>query len=268
MAVAKVYLDPGHGGRDPGAVANGLQEKVLTLKIAQYARTHLLNNYKDVQVKMSRTTDKYLSLPARTNDANKWGADVLASIHINAAGSTASGYEDYIYNGAVHPRTRELQNIVHAQMSSLFSAFTNRGKKRANFHMVRESDMPAILPEFLFITNKKDADFLRSDSNLKKIGQALAVAIAKFLKLEAKKEQKASDKKVTERSPRIRTGGLNDANLIKVVNWLRDAGWYWTASASKGNNPVIRTGGLGSQKMIDRFGSFLDKEGMWWTIER
>ncbi len=87
--MVKVYIDPGHGGTDPGAVANGLKEKDLTLKIAKYTRDYLQDNYKGVSIKMSRTGDTYPSLTQRTNEANKWGADVFVSIHINAGKSIA-----------------------------------------------------------------------------------------------------------------------------------------------------------------------------------
>lgn len=184
--MTKVYIDAGHGGTDPGAVGNGLKEKDLTLKISLYTRDYLLNNYKGVQVRLSRTTDKTLSLTQRTNDANSWKANSLVSVHINAAGSSATGYEDFIYNGTVSQNTRNLQNAIHEEMKKVFSGFTNRGKKRANFHMLRQSNAPAVLPEFLFITNKKDADFLRKDSNLKLIGKNLAIALAKHHKLSKK----------------------------------------------------------------------------------
>ena len=179
----KVKLDPGHGGSDPGAVGNGLKEKDLTLKIAKYTRDYLLNNFQGVQVSLTRTTDKYLSLKQRTDAANKWGADVLVSVHINAATSSATGYEDFIYNGSVGQSTKDLQNTVHNEMLKVFKGFRDRGKKRANFHMLRESRMPALLPEFLFITNKDDAAFLKNDSNLRKIAKHLAIGIAKYLKL-------------------------------------------------------------------------------------
>lgn len=191
----KVYIDPGHGGSDPGAVGNGLKEKDLTLKISKYTRDYLRDNYEGVSVRMSRTTDKTLSLRERTNDANKWKADVLVSVHINAAGSSsATGYEDFIYNGAVQKATLSFRDAIHEEMKKVFKGFHNRGKKRANFHMLRESRMPAVLPEFLFITNKNDAAFLKKDSNLKLIGKHLAIGIAKHLKLKKKSTSSSSKK--------------------------------------------------------------------------
>lgn len=194
--MAKVYLDPGHGGSDPGAVANGLKEKDLVLSIAKYARNYLQNNYKGVTVRMSRSTDKYLTLTQRANDANRWGADVFVSIHINAGGGV--GYEDYIYNGKVSSNTHKLQDAIHKKVAPLFTR--DRGRKRANFAVVRQTKMPAVLTENGFIDNKTDANFLSKKSNLKKIGEAHAKGIAVYLGLEkgsSKPKKNSSSKKKT-----------------------------------------------------------------------
>src|SRR5690242_5441041 len=90
----RIYLDPGHGGTDSGAVGNGLQEKALTLAIALQIRSILQANWA-VDVRMSRTTDATVSLDQRTNDANAWGADIFVSVHINSGGGT--GFESYRY---------------------------------------------------------------------------------------------------------------------------------------------------------------------------
>ena len=178
--MAKVYIDPGHGGSDPGAVANGLREKDLTLKIAKYTRSYLQNNYKGVSVRMSRTGDTYPSLSARARDANNWGADVFVSIHINAGGGV--GYEDFIYNGGVSGNTRKLQDKLHDELSPLFSK--DRGQKRANYAVLRQTNMPAVLTECGFIDSSTDANFLKKENNLKKLGEAHAKGIAVYLGLE------------------------------------------------------------------------------------
>src|SRR5690625_2693606 len=194
--MAKIYLDPGHGGSDPGAVANGLKEKDLVLSIAKYARNYLQNNYKGVTVRMSCSTDKYLTLTQRANDANSWCADVFVSIHINAGGGV--GYEDYIYDGKVSSNTHKLQDAIHKKVAPLFTR--DRGQKRANFAVVRQTKMPAVLTENGYIDNKTDANFLSRKSNLKKIGEAHAKGIAVYLGLEkgsSKPKKNSSSKKKT-----------------------------------------------------------------------
>lgn len=215
---ANIFLDPGHGGHDAGAVANGLQEKNLTLKIARYTRDYLEDNYKDVNVRMSRTGDVFFSLSQRTNAANNWGADVYVSIHINAGGGI--GYEDYIYNGNVRSRTTDLQNSVHQEVAPLFSK--SRGQKRANFAVLRQSTMPALLTENGFIDGKHDADFLSKDSNLKKIGEAHAKGIAVFLGLDVGSSRPSNTSTPSNKSSSSSTSGSNSSNSI--VDYLKSIG--------------------------------------------
>jgi N-acetylmuramoyl-L-alanine amidase len=164
--MVKIFIDPGHGGNDPGTVANGLKEKELTLKIAKKIQS-LLGEYQNISVKLSRTTDVYLSLSERADMANGWGADYFISVHINAGGGT--GFESYIYNGSVSSATIAYQNVMHQEIMKAIGNVKDRGKKRANFAVVRETKMPAILTENLFIDNANDATKLKSDSFLSQI---------------------------------------------------------------------------------------------------
>ncbi|GGN59257.1 N-acetylmuramoyl-L-alanine amidase [Oceanobacillus indicireducens] len=181
--MSKIYLDPGHGGTDPGAQANGLKEKDVTLKIALKVRDILNRDYEGHSIRMSRTTDKTFSLAQRTNDANSWGADYFVSIHINAGGGT--GYEDYIYNGSVSSNTVTYRDKLHAEVMKQVD-FRNRGKKRANFHVLRESNMPAVLTENGFIDTVADANKLKSDAYLNRIALGHANGIAQALGLKRK----------------------------------------------------------------------------------
>ncbi|WP_232732099.1 N-acetylmuramoyl-L-alanine amidase [Bacillus sp. mrc49] len=140
--MTKIFIDRGHGGRDPGAVGNGLREKDITLKIGKRIRD-ILAEYEKVTVKMSRTSDTFLSLSDRTKAANKWGADIFLSIHINAGGGT--GYEDYIHTSA-SAKAKTYQNMIHTEIIKLIN-LRDRGKKKSNFHVVREAKMPGVLTE-------------------------------------------------------------------------------------------------------------------------
>lgn len=128
--MAKIYLDPGHGGTDPGASANGLQEKNVTLSLALKTRDILNRDYEGHTIRMSRTSDTTRSLAQRTNDANSWGADYFVSIHINAGGGT--GYEDYIFNGSVSSNTVTYRDKLHAEIMKQVD-FNNRGKNGLTF---------------------------------------------------------------------------------------------------------------------------------------
>ncbi|MFS0591788.1 N-acetylmuramoyl-L-alanine amidase [Cytobacillus horneckiae] len=176
--MVKIFIDPGHGGTDPGAVGNGLQEKALTLQIATRVRD-LLRNYSNAEVRMSRTGDKTVSLAQRTTDANNWGADFFLSVHINAGGGT--GYEDYIYPGLGAPTTT-YQTLIHEEILKVVD-FRDRGKKQANFHVLRETRMPAILTENGFIDTVADANKLKQSSFLQAIAQGHANGLARAFNL-------------------------------------------------------------------------------------
>lgn len=181
----KVFLDPGHGGSDSGAVYGGLQEKNLTLDIADRIKRILENDYTGVQVKMSRTGDVYVGLSERADMANKWGADLFVSIHINAGGGT--GFESFVYNGGASKRSYTAQDHIHREVMRRLQV-KDRGKKSANFAVLRETRMPAVLTENLFIDNANDHDLLRKFLTLQLISEGHAVGIANYFGLTKKKE--------------------------------------------------------------------------------
>src|SRR5690625_2548554 len=181
----KVYLDPGHGGSDPGAVRNGLREKDLTLAIAKRIEKILKKDYEGVQVKLSRTTDKFVSLSNRAKMANDWEADVFVSIHINAGGGT--GYEDFIYNKLSNSSTTaKMRNTFHTEVVKEQSFWRNRGKKKANFAVLRLTNMSAFLTENGFIDTKSDAEKLKLDEYLDRIAKSHVKGIVKALGLKRK----------------------------------------------------------------------------------
>ena len=179
----KIYLDAGHGGADAGAVgANGLYEKNLVLKIQQYLISYLNSTYSDFTIKTTRTTDTFLSLSQRSSQANSWGADAFMSIHVNAGGGT--GYEDYVYRSASNA-SKTFQSIVHGQVQPTLLSYNhpNRGRKSANYAVLRLTNMPAVLTEIAFIDNRTDAALLQNEAFLKSMGESYAKGIAIYLNL-------------------------------------------------------------------------------------
>ncbi|MFS0902911.1 N-acetylmuramoyl-L-alanine amidase [Priestia aryabhattai] len=179
----KIYLDAGHGGADAGAVgANGLYEKNLVLKIQQYLISYLNSTYSDFTIKTTRTTDTFLSLSQRASQANSWGADAFMSIHVNAGGGT--GYEDYVYRSASNA-SKTFQSIVHGQVQPTLLSYNhpNRGRKSANYAVLRLTNMPTVLTEIAFIDNSTDAALLQNAAFLKSMGESYAKGIAVYLNL-------------------------------------------------------------------------------------
>ena len=167
-----VVINAGHGEHDSGAVGNGLKEKDVTLNIAKRIRT-TLKGY-DVKVVMTRTTDKYHSLSEIASITNRNHADLFVSVHINSGGGT--GFESYIYNGNVQCKTHDFQNNIHGNIMNQLNV-RDRGKKHANFAVLRNTKIPAILTENLFIDTKSDANKLKSSKELDNIAQGHANGI-------------------------------------------------------------------------------------------
>lgn len=182
--MTKIVIDPGHGGSDSGAVNGNYQEKNFNLSIALKVRDYLQDNY-DVNVFMTRTTDKTVSLRQRTDYANNQNADYFCSIHINAGGGT--GWESFIYNGAVSDQTKRARNTIHDTVMNVLSSkygVRDRGKKRANFHVLRETRMSAILMENLFIDTTRDLNLLRNNKFITDLGNAIGEGIAQAFSLD------------------------------------------------------------------------------------
>lgn len=185
----KVWIDAGHGGKDPGAVANGLQEKDIALAVSLAIKKRMESEYEDVQVLLSRSTDVFLELKDRTNKANAAGADILVSIHCNAGGG-AGGFESFRYTSA-SAASSALQNVLHSEIMAALKPYNvnDRGQKAANLHMVRESKMPAVLTENLFIDVVSDAAKLKRSDVIDAIVSGHVLGIAKYLGLKKKEIQ-------------------------------------------------------------------------------
>jgi N-acetylmuramoyl-L-alanine amidase len=184
--MVKIYLDEGHGDNDSGAVGNGLYEKNVVLDISNRIAKKL-QAYKNVEINRSRTTDIFLTLDQRTNKANEWGADCFISIHLNSATTTsARGFESFVYNGSISPATQAFQNVVHEEIIKKIGKMisSDRGKKRANFHVLRETHMKACLFENLFVSNASDAHLLKQELFLESLSQGYVNGLEKFYGLE------------------------------------------------------------------------------------
>ena len=131
--------------------------------------------------------DIFLTLKQRTDQANQWGADAFLSVHINSAtDQSARGFETYIYPTA-GAETIAFQNVMHQEITKQISnylGFNDRGKKRSNFHVLRESNMKALLTENLFISNIADATLLKTDQFLSSVALGHVIGLEKFFGLE------------------------------------------------------------------------------------
>ncbi len=155
----RIVVDPGHGGHDAGALApNGLQEKFVNLSVSK----HLGNMLKKegAQVRLTRTSDKFVSLPGRANIANKAKAHRFISVHQNSAPRKgAMGTETYFH----HKRAAKLAKFAQNELLK-YLKYPNRGAHKAAFAVIRRTNMPGILTEAAFMSNPREAKRLQSSA--------------------------------------------------------------------------------------------------------
>lgn len=159
----KIWIDAGHGGQDGGAISGKYVEKSLNLNMALLLRDYLNTHYV-AEIGLTRANDPTISLSQRTAMANQWGADFFISLHHNAASFTARGYEDFIYlNTGDSTLTGRVRGSIHTEVRNrVLSKYglPNRGPKKADFHVLRETNMAAVLIETCFVTNPSDQQLL------------------------------------------------------------------------------------------------------------
>ncbi|NLN76063.1 MAG: hypothetical protein GX139_07105 [Armatimonadetes bacterium] len=147
----KLCIDPGHGGSDPGAVGYGITEAATNLDISVRARN--LFQQDGATVVMTRTSDTYVSLQGRCDIANNNGCNRFLCSHCNAFNGAAYGTETFSYPGST--TGADYRNKVNAEMVSHMGTY-NRGNKTANFYVLVNTNMPAILCEVGFIDHSGD----------------------------------------------------------------------------------------------------------------
>ena len=224
----RIVLDAGHGMNTPGKRSpDGMREFEFNVAVATYMRDEL-EKYKDVDmifVHDHPNGKRDVPLKERTDRANKWGADVYFSIHANAlAGKMGNhgGIETYAYTTKPKGSTA-LAKKVQAELVKE-TGLRNRGVKFANFHVLRETKMTAVLVEHGFMDSKTDLPKLKSDQFRKECAKANVRALADFFNLKKKpqKKPKASDGEFY----RVITGSFkNKENAEQRVKELKAKGF-------------------------------------------
>jgi N-acetylmuramoyl-L-alanine amidase len=217
--IRKIVLDPGHGGRDPGAIgAGGIAEKDLVLSVARKLARKLRREM-GIEVVLTRKDDSFVRLEDRTAIANAENADLFVSLHMNASPSgEARGLETYYLdnttdeasirlasreNGTTRNKVTDLQFILsdmtqnmkledsitlaHRLQGSLVSTMTRKmadvrdlGVKKALFYVLVGAKMPSVLVEMFFITNKTEGRAMAQDNYQNAVVDSLYDGIQKY----------------------------------------------------------------------------------------
>ena len=178
-----IILDAGHGGSDEGAKVRYVQEKKITLATVLYTKKCL--EELGYRVILTRGKDIYVSLPRRVTIANKTKSVLFVSVHFNASkNASAQGIEVYYYNSKDSPRTKSSRKLASYVLHFILdqTEAVSRGVKAGNFHVIRETAMPAILIEGGFMTNYYEWQNLKSRPYLENIAKGIAQGIDKYVK--------------------------------------------------------------------------------------
>ncbi|WP_313804424.1 N-acetylmuramoyl-L-alanine amidase [Cytobacillus sp.] len=198
----KIMLDAGHGYTTAGKrTPDGMQEYEFNRATANYAKS-LLENYQNVAVYFAHSDKQDIPLKVRTNQANQLQVDCYISIHANAHGSDwndANGIESYVH--PVRPKkTTELAQHIHRNLI-ISTGLKDRGIKEADFHVLRETTMSAVLVECGFMTNRKEAKLLRTDTFQKTCAKAIVKGVADHFHLKMKEKSGAKLSEAHTASP-------------------------------------------------------------------
>lgn len=188
--MTKICLDAGHGGQDNGAQDGGLREKDLNLTMVKLIGDMLISEY-ECEVLLTRGSDVFIPLEERAAIANKWGADYFVSIHHNASEShQGEGFSTYVHTNA-GAETIAYQNVMHSEIYATMPKTTVKdlGKERANFSVLRNTAMPAILTENLFIDHPLDQALLKDPEHLKRVARGHVNGLVKAFGLNHKTVQ-------------------------------------------------------------------------------
>jgi N-acetylmuramoyl-L-alanine amidase len=232
-----IVIDAGHGPNTPGKRTpdGSMKEYEFNSAVANYLRDELAK-YENVRTHFTHSDREDVPLKRRTDEANRLGADLFVSIHANAVGadwSSAEGIETYVYK----TRPREAVALAEKVQAQLIASTgrKNRGVKTADFHVLRETKMTAILVECGFMTHREEAALLKSDEYRRKVAAAIARAIAEQYGLKRKPES-ATPKEVTKLTTN-QPKTAYELELEKAIAWAKKNG---VSNCERLNEPATR----------------------------
>ena len=213
--MSKVFIGVGHGGSDPGAVANNFKEKDLNLQIALACKDYLVKY--GLEVKLSRTKDENDTLSDEIKECNAFSPDLAVDIHCNAGGG--DGAEVFHHYGGGKGKslaTNILDEITKIGQNSRGAKIRKNSAGRDYYGFIREVIAPAVIVECAFVDNATDVDILATEGKRKTMGQAIAKGILKSLGIEIQSDTLYC----------VQVGAYSDRSLAEaMLKRLKSAGF-------------------------------------------
>lgn len=213
--MSKVFIGVGHGGSDPGAVANNVKEKDLNLQIALACKDYLAQY--GVDVKVSRTKDENDPLSEEIRECNLFSPDLAVDIHNNAGGG--DGAEVFHHYGGGTGKTLAtniLDEIIKTGQNSRGVKTRKNSAGQDYYGFIREVNAPAVIVECAFVDNATDLEILATEGKRKSMGQAIAKGILNTLGVEIQ----------ADRLYRVQVGAYSvKSNAEAMLEKLKAAGF-------------------------------------------
>jgi N-acetylmuramoyl-L-alanine amidase len=221
----KVFLGVGHGGSDPGAVANGFKESALNLSIAMACQDELARH--GVLVKMSRTKDESESVASKVNECNAFAPDLALDIHNNAGGGDGAEVFYSVYGGTGKAlAVNILDEVVKIGQNSRGAKTKTNSSGSDYFGFIRTTKAPAVIVECAFVDNKTDMQILDTKAEQIAMGQAIAKGILRSLGVAYKPEESKAAQTTTGTLYRVQVGAYGvRANAEAMQQKLKAAGY-------------------------------------------
>jgi len=180
MLAAKVVIDPGHGGKDPGTrSAAGATEKNINLAVALAAAKYLRE--KGIQVVLTRGNDTFVELSERADRANRCGAQLFVSIHSDYNRDSSKKGHTILLPQDNSPQTNRLANLISANMATAGSPAHSLREDDRGLYVLKHTDCTSVLVELGFLSNKTEAAALAGADNEARLGKAIAEGILEYL---------------------------------------------------------------------------------------
>ncbi|WP_340701617.1 N-acetylmuramoyl-L-alanine amidase [Brevibacillus borstelensis] len=258
----RFVIEGGHGPDTPGKRTpdGSMREFHFNSAVARYVRDGLMQ-YEGVEVLFTHADDRDVPLKERTDKANAWKADAFVSIHANAFGNNwneANGIETFVYTSRPAAAVKLAEAVQRAIIRA--TGRRDRGVKAGDLHVLRESNMTAILVECGFMTNREEAELLKSDEYRRKCAAAIAQAIAEVYGL----------KKAVSAPSGTPIAGQAQATVEQAQEWAQQkkaaqafidlASVYWRIGANLGIRPEVGYTQAAKETGFGRFGGVVSRD--------
>ena len=219
----KVFIGVGHGGKDPGAVGNGLKESNLNLDIALACRDELERH--GVMVLMSRTKDENDDISEEVRECNAYNPDLALDIHTNAGGGDGVEVYHSINGGKGKELAQDILDEIVAIGQNSRGIKTRKSSSGIDYYaFIRSTNAPAVIVETAFIDNAKDIAIIDTAEERKNMGIAIAKGVLK--PLDIKYVEKATTGEKTKVLYRVQVGAYSvKSNAEAMLKKLKTDGY-------------------------------------------